>query len=121
MTSIASELSVLRGQWNVIETQIQLAQVANWYQLCVANPLRWAVLFSFSPVISNQNALAWVTTQHSSPLPGGMVLTNGAPNLELSYRQYGGLVQQQLFGTPGINGCIIQVFEVLAVSGSFFR
>jgi hypothetical protein len=120
MASIASELSALRGQWQVTETSVRVVSNATQYPLLTANPLSWSFVVSSPSLAINPAFGLYLTTAPNLGLGNGLLLSQYNPVLEFNYRQYGALVQlawyYQCTAAPNFNFTVI---EILSVSGVY--
>lgn len=112
MSQLTRELSALAGQWIVTETAVLVAPQPNPPTLlAVFSPLRWALIFANALVGSNN----WTVSTDPGPVTGqGLPLAVGQTVL-LSYRDYGGLIQQAWFAPPppGAQPVTLTIWEVL--------
>lgn len=119
MASIAQELSVLRGQWQIIETPIDLANPNQSYQLCGANPLRWALVFSNGGT-GSPGTFVEITSIPDNVSTFLFDANFESPPIYLSYRDVAAAVQIPWYAWwSGPGSTTMTVTEVLAVSGEF--
>lgn len=124
MASIADELSVLRGQWNVVERAVAITGNDVQAVLCTANPLRFALIL---PVIAynagGTGELIFLTTLQGNTAAPLNYTIEGVSLQVLSYRDVGALVQIPWYAWMSVAGgsfpYICDVVEVLSVSGEF--
>lgn len=94
MTVLTQDLTALAGQFVIAENQITATPAGGPVQLCMANPLRWALLMSASTAGVHPGKPQWVSTQMLNPgNANGLVVLTDDTVFENNYRQYGGLIQ----------------------------
>lgn len=118
MGRISTQLSDLRSQWQVQELLLQNNPVNTWHLVVPADPLRWAICFS-AHMLPGDTGATFVTTAPNAANSAGFFLTANQPTLNLSYRDFGGLIQMQWYFLAGALSNLLSVFNVLSVSGGF--
>ena len=125
MSSLSQALSDLGPLFEVRETFIGPI-TATEVQLCTKNPLRWALTFGVNPPL---NVLLFASTIPGNPTQakGLLVAASNASQIvfvrspELSFRQWGPLVQQAWYGggvsTQQQNWTVMEVLLVPGVQG----
>lgn len=113
MSELSRELSELAGTWNVLHSQIALP-VGVSTQLCVANPLRWALVVAKTSPTSAAGQFPAISTDPNVGANGGLDVAN-PDHIEIDYRKLGALAQQAWYGTGvGASADKVDVWEVLA-------
>lgn len=110
MSALTQELSALAAQWITQENLFSVAGSA-YQQVALANPLRWAILFSYNAIGAGQIFLS--TDPGAVTNQGWMLGGNVAQVLSLSYRDYGGLVQAPWFASAAGVNQPLTVFQML--------
>lgn len=111
MSELTLELSALAGGCQIVETYYTGA-AGQTVQVAVANPLRWAIVFSQG----GGPGAVYVSTRENAKAQQAMVLAVSSAPLIISYRQLYGLCQQAWWAipTPGIAVTIVAI-EILAI------
>lgn len=113
--SLSRELSEAAGRWQIVETTLSIANTAPATQLCVANPLRWGLIFGIALGASATIAVSTLASVGSGK--GMQIVPNNVLPLMLSYAEWGGLVAQAWYGFGSVAGGKLTVIEILAVPG----
>lgn len=110
MSELTQELSALAGQWIVAEARVVCQTFPTPTQLCVASPLRWALIIGAD---EQQSALFGIGLAADPSTVGAMFMGQESDPIWLSYRQFGGLVQQAWYGYTAMAGTPLHVIELL--------
>lgn len=111
MSELTQELSALAGQWIARQTFVAVPVSPSTAQLVTANPLRWALWLGVDT--SSVNGLFTLALSADISATGAMNVGNTNQPILLSYRQWGGLVQQAWFGAGNSGPATINVIELL--------
>lgn len=114
MTWISEELSDLAGAFYFVERQVSLPFSGAPASLCVASPLRWALLVG--PAASSVAPGPWAVSTVSTFAAGqgfGQQAQTGIA-LSLHYRAWGPLVQQAWYGRGLNSAVVVTVLEMIA-------